>query len=139
MAAATDTGQASDVSCLQDMYEHGEWSDLSIVTATKTFKVHRSVVCPKNAALRNACHQDFRQSRPSTVHWEETAEVVDAMLRHHYGLPIAWLEEPYQFSVGPGRQHRIRSRGEDAAELIVAARKYEIERLGLMALRTFEF
>jgi hypothetical protein len=73
------------------MYETGEWSDLTIRTATKSFKVHKSIVCPACPFFHAACTNGFKESQTGVIDLKESETVVDAMLRHIYELPIDWL------------------------------------------------
>ncbi|KJX99059.1 hypothetical protein TI39_contig375g00004 [Zymoseptoria brevis] len=120
------------------MYETGVWSDLSIITATETFRVHRAVVFPANAKLR----RDARiPNSKASVEMEEREVVVDAMLRHFYELPILWLHNvPHSASLTPGvgLSDALLSRCTDCVHLMFAAAKYDIERLGVSALRMFQ-
>ncbi|SMQ52117.1 unnamed protein product [Zymoseptoria tritici ST99CH_3D7] len=132
MAAATDTGQAPSVA-LSRMYNTGAWSDLTIVTATKTFAVHKSVVFASNATFFRAAIA--RVSGQMIIHMDEPEAVVDAILRHFYELPIEWLEKS---PTGPVLADGLLSRGTDCAHLIVAAEKFDIGKLGTLALRRFQ-
>lgn len=100
------------------MYNTGAWSDLTIVTATKTFAVHKSAVFASNATFFGAAIA--RAGGQMIIHMDETEAVVDAILRHFYELPIEWLEKS---PTGPVLADGLLSRGTDCAHLIVAAEK----------------
>ncbi|SMR56570.1 unnamed protein product [Zymoseptoria tritici ST99CH_3D1] len=135
MAATTDSDQAR-IGALSYMYETGSWADLSIVTATKTFRVHKCVVFPQNEVFYSAaCAKGIIGLKNSTFRVDENEVVVDALLRHLYELPIAWLEQPPS---GLGMSDQLLRRGTDCVRLMVAAGKYDLEELGDSAMRMFQ-
>jgi hypothetical protein len=64
---------------------------LTIETATKSFKVHKNIVCPACPFFYAACAKGFKESQTGVIQLEESEVVVDAILRHLYELPIDWL------------------------------------------------
>ncbi|CZT14599.1 uncharacterized protein RCC_00574 [Ramularia collo-cygni] len=85
------TNSSTKDGTLRRMYETEEWADLTIKTATKDFKVHKSIVCPACPFFHAACTNEFKESHTGIIHLEDSASVVDAILRHLYELPIEWL------------------------------------------------
>ncbi|KAF7185616.1 hypothetical protein HII31_13113, partial [Pseudocercospora fuligena] len=75
---------------LQRMYESGEWSDLSIKIkdSSKTFTVHKAVLCPAWEYARAACTRGFVETQTSVIELPEDEHVVAAILRHYYELPL---------------------------------------------------
>lgn len=81
------------LTCLS-MYETGEWADLTIeAQGGKLFKVHKTIVCPALPFFHAACTAGFRETHTNHIKLLETNAVVDAILRHFYGVPAAWTEE----------------------------------------------
>ncbi|KAK3691908.1 hypothetical protein LTR37_018339 [Vermiconidia calcicola] len=79
---------ASEAGVLQRMFETGEFSDLTIGTSTKTFKVHKAVVCQKSPFFRAACTRDFLEAKTGHINLEENESVIYASLQHLYELQI---------------------------------------------------
>jgi hypothetical protein len=104
------------------MYETGEWSDLNIVTATKIFKVHKSVVCSKSRFFYDACTHGSQGLKTNTIQLEESEIVVDALLRQLYELPVAWLHER-RFTANRETAEWVYCRALDAVHLMVAVEK----------------
>lgn len=79
------------------MYETGEWSDMTIETSSKTFQVHKAVICG-NDFFNAACTQGFLETGTNNIKLPESARVVDCMLRdlYEYEYPEAecLLEAP---------------------------------------------
>ncbi|KXT02097.1 hypothetical protein AC578_6701 [Pseudocercospora eumusae] len=75
---------------LKRMYESGEWSDLTITVkdSSKTFAVHKTVLCPAWEFARAACTRGFVESKTSSIELPESEAVVDAILRYYYELPF---------------------------------------------------
>ncbi|KAM3414159.1 hypothetical protein BST61_g10817 [Cercospora zeina] len=73
---------------LKRIYESGEWSDLTISTATRDFHVHKNIVCPASTFFEAACTRDFKEAHTGIVKLPESAETVDGILKFIYGLPV---------------------------------------------------
>ncbi|SMQ52116.1 unnamed protein product [Zymoseptoria tritici ST99CH_3D7] len=121
------------VSALKHMFDTGEWSDLEIITASKTFKVHKSVVC-QSPFFRAACTgRGVREAASGKIELEESEDVVNAILCRLYEQPIVWLKQRYDYKTA----EMIFPRGRDAIDLIVAADSYDIEGLAKEAYDKF--
>ena len=69
------------------MYETSEWSDLEIVSSDgSVFNVHKSVVCAACPFFRAACDDRWREGRSGVIELPEDHVVLDALLRHCYGI-----------------------------------------------------
>ncbi|KAF7185808.1 hypothetical protein HII31_12910 [Pseudocercospora fuligena] len=69
------------------MYETSEWSDLEIASSDgSVFKVDTSVVCLASPFFRAACDKVWREERSGVIELPENAVILDAMLRHCYGI-----------------------------------------------------
>ncbi|KJX99064.1 hypothetical protein TI39_contig375g00005 [Zymoseptoria brevis] len=107
----------NSASALKHMFDTGEWSDLEVITASKTFKVHKSVVC-QSLFFHAACtDRGFREAASGKIDLEESEDVVNAILCHLYEQPIVWLKQRYDYKTA----EMIFPRGRDAVDLIVAA------------------
>lgn len=60
------------------MLEKGEWSDLKIHTPTRTFNVHKSVVCLACPFLQAACAGDWKEARAGIIPIPENECIVRA-------------------------------------------------------------
>ncbi|PPJ52874.1 hypothetical protein CBER1_11199 [Cercospora berteroae] len=78
----------STASTLKRTYESGEWSDLTIFTATRDFRVHKNIVCPACPFFEAACTRDSKEARTGVVKLPESAETVKGILKFIYGFPV---------------------------------------------------
>ncbi|EME80930.1 uncharacterized protein MYCFIDRAFT_197797 [Pseudocercospora fijiensis CIRAD86] len=73
------------------MYRSEQWSDLSIETPTRTFRVHKAVVCELNPFMKAACTRGFVES--NRIQLPEDEAVVEAILQHFYEVPVYWRQQ----------------------------------------------
>lgn len=76
------------------MYTEGEWSDLKIVTSTRTFDVHKVVVCAASPFLKAACQNDWQEAKTGIISLPENETVIDGVLRYCYGYTSAIDYDP---------------------------------------------
>lgn len=73
------------------LYETGDWSDLTLETATRSFKVHKAILCPASPFFDAVCRNGSEESNAGIIYLTESELVIDAALRHIYQQPIDWL------------------------------------------------
>ncbi|KAF2487091.1 hypothetical protein BDY17DRAFT_319658 [Neohortaea acidophila] len=126
--SSSDTYEGTD-RWLPRLLETGEWSDCKIITATKTFNVHRCIVGSKSTVFKAAFDGGFREAETGEMRVEESERVIQELLE------LMYCVDP---SVGPpivldGTDASFASEAEHRIDIIVAADKYNV------ALRVDQF
>ncbi|KAK2795846.1 hypothetical protein FQN52_003696 [Onygenales sp. PD_12] len=68
------------------LYKNDRYSDLTIVCGTKTFKVHRCIMCPRSGFFKAACDGRFREATSGVINLHEEPVLVDKMIQYLYTL-----------------------------------------------------
>lgn len=103
------------------MYESGQFSDLTVSTATKNFRVHKAVLCAACPFFEAACTRDFKEAHTNTIILPEEEHVVEGLLRHCYGRPD--VQESHDYGKpGEWLQHQVKH-GQYLAKLYIACDK----------------
>ncbi|KAK2803075.1 hypothetical protein FQN50_007156 [Emmonsiellopsis sp. PD_5] len=68
------------------LYKNDMYSDLTIVCGTKTFKVHRCIMCPRSGFFKAACDGRFREATSGVINLHEEPVLVDKMIQYLYTL-----------------------------------------------------
>lgn len=76
---------------LKHLYHTGEGADISIGTKTRTFQVHRLVVCTRSAFFSAAFIDKSNGAKRQHVDLEEGEEFICNLLRHLYELEVPIL------------------------------------------------
>ncbi|KXT18416.1 hypothetical protein AC579_8160 [Pseudocercospora musae] len=87
-----DEDESRKDGALQRMYAEKQWCDLSIRTATRTFEVHKAVVCAVCPFMKAACTRGFKEAQSNEIQLPESEAVVEAILQHFYQVPVDLLE-----------------------------------------------
>ncbi|KAF7185626.1 hypothetical protein HII31_13123 [Pseudocercospora fuligena] len=120
---AQDSDATKD-GALQRMYGSEEWADLSIETPTKTFRVHKAVVCEMNPFMKAACTRGFVESHANLIKLPEDEAVIEAILQHFYEVPITlFMSATITMSAEQGV---LRDRAMRLIDLKVAIDKYDV-------------
>ncbi|KAF2213759.1 hypothetical protein CERZMDRAFT_83862 [Cercospora zeae-maydis SCOH1-5] len=120
---------SSTESPLKRIYESGEWSDLTISTATRDFRVHKNIVCPACPFFDAACTGDFREAHTGVVKLPESAETVEGILRYIYGLPVG--HATVEHAAAPNIDHL-----RECIDLHVISDKYDLPGLRTITKRS---
>ncbi|KAF7185769.1 hypothetical protein HII31_12871 [Pseudocercospora fuligena] len=68
------------------MLRSGSWApDLKIVTPTRTFDVHKSVICQASPFFQAACKNGWQEAKSGVIEIPENALVVEEILSYCYG------------------------------------------------------
>ncbi|PPJ53826.1 hypothetical protein CBER1_03281 [Cercospora berteroae] len=110
-----------------DMFDNCQWSDLKAKTATHTFEVHKSVVCPASPFFEAACSKDWKEARTGVIELSEPEHIVRALLEWCYGL---FFENDFKIDIG--KEDLMLS----YCKLLVAADKYELPDLKSRAIKS---
>lgn len=63
------------------MFDSGKYSDLSIVTASKSYHVHRALLASRSNFFEGICNLPFRESETGVVNLtEDDPEAVEHMV-----------------------------------------------------------
>lgn len=63
------------------MFDHGKYSDLTIVTANKSFPVHRALLASRSSFFQGVCNNTFRESATGIINLsEDDPEAVEHMV-----------------------------------------------------------
>jgi hypothetical protein len=63
------------------MFDSGKYSDLTIVTAQKSYPVHRALLASRSSFFEGVCNNPFRESETGVVNLtEDDAEAVEHMV-----------------------------------------------------------
>ncbi|CAK1367098.1 hypothetical protein CB0940_10425 [Cercospora beticola] len=116
-------------STLKRIYQSGEWSDLTISTATRDFHVHKAIVCPACPFFEAACTRDFREARTGVVTLPESAEAVEGILKFIYGLPLGEVTVEHATSENINHLRQL-------VDMHVAADKYDLPGLWRLTKRS---
>ncbi|KAI5364300.1 Putative BTB/POZ domain-containing protein [Septoria linicola] len=73
-------------SILRRMFETGEWSDLKIQTETRTFDVHKNVMCPASPFFQAACSRDWKEAKTGVICVPEDEHTIKGFIRYCYGI-----------------------------------------------------
>ncbi|GIZ48638.1 hypothetical protein CKM354_001169000 [Cercospora kikuchii] len=114
---------------LKRIYESGEWSDLTISTATRDFRVHKNIVCPACPFFEAALTRDFQEAHTGVVKLPESAETVDGMLRFIYGFDVG--QATVEHAAGTNIEHL-----RECVDLYVASDKYDLPELRKITRRS---
>ncbi|CAK1366842.1 uncharacterized protein RHO25_011575 [Cercospora beticola] len=114
---------------LWQMLKNEKWSDLKIQTATYTFSVHKSVVCPACPFFEAACTGDWKEAGSGIIELPESERTVRSLLEWCYGV----FNTDY-FTLASGKEDTLRY-----FELLVAADKYQMPDLKDEVEITFGF
>lgn len=68
------------------MLDNSEWSDLKIRTASHTFDVHKSVVCPACPFFKAACTGDWKEAGAGIIELPESEHTIRSLLQWCYGV-----------------------------------------------------
>ncbi|CAI0645624.1 unnamed protein product [Colletotrichum noveboracense] len=72
---------------LESLYKTGIYSDLRIFSLTKSYLVHRAIVCPRSGFLAAACRSPFKEAADGAISLpDDEPLVVDMMIQYFYLL-----------------------------------------------------
>ncbi|KXT13463.1 hypothetical protein AC579_4250 [Pseudocercospora musae] len=104
---------------VQRLWKTGEYSDLTIMTVDRQFKVHKNIICPASCYFKAVCSEELNETPPNSIGVSEPASVIKELLRAIYGYSpnvAKLLEDPVA---------AIRH----LCEVLTAANKYQITRI----------
>ncbi|KAF1978964.1 hypothetical protein BU23DRAFT_191678 [Bimuria novae-zelandiae CBS 107.79] len=88
-----DTPTIELMSALASMHESGKYSDLTIVTANKSYPVHRVLLASRSSFFEGACSNPFRESETGVIDLtEDDPTAVEYMV--HYFYHLDYLNKP---------------------------------------------
>ncbi|KAE8384180.1 hypothetical protein BDV23DRAFT_189479 [Aspergillus alliaceus] len=69
------------------LYSSGQYSDLTISSNKKDYRVHRAIVCPRSSFFSTALRGDFKEGHEGTISFQEDdPQIVDIMINYFYHL-----------------------------------------------------
>ncbi|KAI9765219.1 MAG: hypothetical protein M1840_007711 [Geoglossum simile] len=72
---------------MKSILQSGKYSDLTITCGDNTFKVHRSVICPRSRFFEAACDNEFKEGRTGEVALvDDDPTTVKRMISYLYTL-----------------------------------------------------
>ncbi|KAH8754523.1 hypothetical protein F5883DRAFT_183798 [Diaporthe sp. PMI_573] len=72
---------------LETLYSTEIYSDLTISSTAKEYRVHRAIVCPRSAFLAAACRHSFKEACDGVISLpDDEPSVVDIMIQYFYRL-----------------------------------------------------
>ncbi|KAF7185752.1 hypothetical protein HII31_12854 [Pseudocercospora fuligena] len=120
--AADKKLETSGTDPMTSMYEKAQWTDLKIITSTKTFNVHKSVVCATSDYFATACQLAQKAGKITTIKVPEDEIVIDAILQHCYGISEALYHDCQCETITETCELK-------RMEILVAADKYQLPAL----------
>ncbi|TKA62077.1 hypothetical protein B0A49_13128 [Cryomyces minteri] len=95
------------MSAMATLHLGGKYSDLTILSGTKSYAVHRAIVCPRSGFFDGACSNQFQESRTGVIDLsEDDDEAVEHMI--HYFYYLDYLHE-FERKPSPVFRHRAAS------------------------------
>ncbi|KAK4545145.1 hypothetical protein LTR36_003696 [Oleoguttula mirabilis] len=76
---------------LARLYRTGGFADISIGTETKTFQVHKSIVCTQSSFFAAALTGKSQEAEARHIDVEEPEAIIDNLLHHMYELEVPLL------------------------------------------------
>ncbi|KAF4485943.1 hypothetical protein CGGC5_v005862 [Colletotrichum fructicola Nara gc5] len=67
---------------LKGLYETGVYSDLTISSVTKSYSVHRAIVCPRSDFLTRACRSSLKEAADGAISLPDDEPLVIDMMIH---------------------------------------------------------
>ncbi|CAK1366728.1 hypothetical protein CB0940_10112 [Cercospora beticola] len=105
------------------MYESGAWSDITVEAGDpELFKVHKSVIGFASLYFENICNTGYLKSTGNHLKMSESDRIVEAILRHCYGIPAPWTQAASYEASGPNGWADVR----ELIQLRTAASKYQL-------------
>ncbi|KAF9732528.1 hypothetical protein PMIN06_005618 [Paraphaeosphaeria minitans] len=88
-----DTPTHELMSALASMFDSGKYSDLTIVTANKSYPAHRALLASRSSFFEGICNHAFRESETGIINLtEDDPEAVEHMV--HYFYHLDYLNKP---------------------------------------------
>ncbi|KAK4498351.1 hypothetical protein PRZ48_011009 [Zasmidium cellare] len=130
--APAPSGRFDPKEIMTRSYGSGKYSDLTVRTPERDFKVHRMVVCEQCQFFEAALKHGWEESNTSVIEVKESAAAMDIVFRSMYGQSLPFL---------PSRkdnQATLEEKGTPdnfylALDVLVAADKYLLDGLSAAA------
>ncbi|KAH7010870.1 uncharacterized protein B0I36DRAFT_341362 [Microdochium trichocladiopsis] len=69
---------------MQELHTSGRYSDFSIRSGDKLYRVHKAIVCPRSSFFATACDGPFKEGREGEVDLPEDDPQAVAMMMHYF-------------------------------------------------------
>ncbi|MCJ1382100.1 hypothetical protein MMC17_005212 [Xylographa soralifera] len=86
-----NTGQTQDTESSHDglhkLLNNSDYSDFTVECGTKTWRIHRAIVCSRSKYFKKVCDGDFKEAREATLIFEDDdSALVEEMLVYLYTM-----------------------------------------------------
>ncbi|KAF1810899.1 hypothetical protein P152DRAFT_460190 [Eremomyces bilateralis CBS 781.70] len=95
ISTPTEAPRQELMSALSTLLEAGKYSDLTIVSGSKTYAVHRAIICSRSGFFDGAVSSPFRESQSSIIDLsEDDPTAVEHMVHYFYHLDYLLPPQP---------------------------------------------
>ncbi|MCJ1388001.1 hypothetical protein MMC18_000845 [Xylographa bjoerkii] len=128
-----NTAQTQDTESPHDglhkLLNNSDYSDFTVECGTKTWRIHRAIVCSRSKYFKKVCDGDFKEAREATLTFEdEDPALIEEMLLYLYNM---------QYPQTPSSLRKAKDMVLDA-KMYGIADKYDLPDLKQKVLTAFE-